>query len=535
MLFITILGLGLFVRTWNLGRFGFFTDEIYHVIAARSIIDSGEPIFPNGKAYTRALPYTYLVAGVFKIYGISELTARLPSVLFGLALLVVLFLTVQKWFGWLPAIIGLTIMAFSPHIVELSRWCRMYSAFQLFYFVSLICFFIGFEPGSEKLNPHRKNNIIKWFQKRYELNLFYLVAFTIFFAISLKLHVLTLTLVPGILGYVFICFIVDLKQNGFSLALKTKYFLFLAMAALCGLVALIYDSTLFYRFTDYFSHMPIWLRDASFSYKYYIWFFLENYPSLFIVLPISALYIIKSAPKIGLYLVVSLLVPLTIFSFFSLKDQRYIAHLLAVFAIVVAPFIAFTLKKIYSGLQGELYTGSTLKRLTFLAVSVIAINVFTVPWIIDVRKKVNDIRWSDWKKFHQIYKKKFNDNSPIIATNQNLIYYYFGKPPQYYIKARYYDEIDDAEHFCGSTPLTSLTDIDNIVRGNSKVILLTNNYRFNSSTYFNDDMREYIIKNSKEVKTKGDTGIRMFVFDGKKGSEARRPDKELFNEIKERS
>ena len=39
LLFITILGLGLFVRTWNLGRFGFFTDEIYHVIAARSIID----------------------------------------------------------------------------------------------------------------------------------------------------------------------------------------------------------------------------------------------------------------------------------------------------------------------------------------------------------------------------------------------------------------------------------------------------------------------------------------------------------------
>ena len=306
------------------------------------------------------------------------------------------------------------------------------------------------------MNRHRRNNVIKWFQKRYEVNLFYLVGFHDFFCSLLAIARADPDPGSRHLGYVFICFIGELKQSGFSLALKTKYFLFLAIATFRLSGMLLYDSSLINKFISYFGHMPIWLRDASFSYKYYIWFFLENYPSLFIVLPISAFYIIKWAPKIGLYLVVSLLVPLTIFSFFAWKDQRYIAHLLAVFAMIVAPFISFVIKKCYYGLQNELHTRLNNEKTHFFDRSVIAINIFTVPWIIDVRKKVNDIRWSDWKKFYQIYKNEFKDNSPIIATNQNLIYYYFGKPPEYYIKARYYDEINDQSIIVDLLPVTSL-------------------------------------------------------------------------------
>ena len=379
MLFVTILGMGLFLRTWNLGKFGFFTDEIYHVIAARSILDQGEPIFPNGKAYDRALPFTYVVAGFFKYFGISELTARLPSIIFGSLLLIVIFWTVKQWFGRLPAIISLSIMSFSPHIVELSRWCRMYSAFQLFYFMSLICFFIGFEPISTKINQHKRKNIVAHIENRYGVNLFYLLVFMVLFIISFRLHLLTLTLVPGILCYIFICFLGDLTEKGFILAVKTKYFLFLAIATFSAVGILLYDSSLINKFIRYFDHMPIWLRDATFSYKYYIWFFLENYPALFIILPISAFTIIKWGRKIGLYLVLALIVPLTVFSFLAWKDQRYIAHLIAVFAIIVSPFISFVIKECYYGLKGQLHTRSTMQRFIFLTAALIAINIFTFP------------------------------------------------------------------------------------------------------------------------------------------------------------
>ena len=47
-----------------LGAFAFWTDELYHVVAARSLLETGTPYVPGytGGVYTRALPITWLAA-----------------------------------------------------------------------------------------------------------------------------------------------------------------------------------------------------------------------------------------------------------------------------------------------------------------------------------------------------------------------------------------------------------------------------------------------------------------------------------------
>ena len=77
-----ILAGGLYVRLTNLGMNNFWSDELYHVLAAKSLLTVGEPILPGGFLYERCLHYTYLIAGMFRIFGESEAVARVPSVFY---------------------------------------------------------------------------------------------------------------------------------------------------------------------------------------------------------------------------------------------------------------------------------------------------------------------------------------------------------------------------------------------------------------------------------------------------------------------
>src|SRR5262245_51592786 len=46
-LLLAILAGAIGVRSWRLGTFAFWTDELYHVIAARSLIETGTPFLPG--------------------------------------------------------------------------------------------------------------------------------------------------------------------------------------------------------------------------------------------------------------------------------------------------------------------------------------------------------------------------------------------------------------------------------------------------------------------------------------------------------
>ena len=66
VLFIFIAIAAIVLRLWDLGDYGFWTDELYHAISARSIIENASPAFPGGGEYTRALGFTHVVTIFFK-------------------------------------------------------------------------------------------------------------------------------------------------------------------------------------------------------------------------------------------------------------------------------------------------------------------------------------------------------------------------------------------------------------------------------------------------------------------------------------
>src|SRR5438552_3074421 len=72
---------GLFLRLHGIGRYGYWTDELFHVLAAESYLTDGRLSVPTLGEYTRAKPVTYITAAAFKLLGESEAAARLPFAL----------------------------------------------------------------------------------------------------------------------------------------------------------------------------------------------------------------------------------------------------------------------------------------------------------------------------------------------------------------------------------------------------------------------------------------------------------------------
>ncbi len=122
-----VVALGLALRLYRLGALGFAGNEDYLVIAVRGILEAGIPEFPSGVVYPRALPLTYLAAGLAHLFGPGEVVLRLPGVFFSTAAIFGVYLLARRLISTEVALLAALLMAVSDWEVEVARIARMYS------------------------------------------------------------------------------------------------------------------------------------------------------------------------------------------------------------------------------------------------------------------------------------------------------------------------------------------------------------------------------------------------------------------------
>ncbi|MEM6392436.1 MAG: glycosyltransferase family 39 protein [Planctomycetota bacterium] len=102
-------------------------DEYYHLLAARGVLAGEGLAIGDSGYYPRAAMYTYAVAGSMAVFGDSEWAGRLPSVLCGIG--IVLLLGLWAWrqagprAGWATGLIAAGL----PVMIQLSTICRFYT------------------------------------------------------------------------------------------------------------------------------------------------------------------------------------------------------------------------------------------------------------------------------------------------------------------------------------------------------------------------------------------------------------------------
>ena len=142
-LFILVV-VGFWLRIRNLGSLGLIADEGIQALAVKGILKYGIPKLESGFVYLRSLPYAYVQATAVKIFDLNPFWLRFPSVIFSVAVIVPTYLLGKNLFNRPVGLLSAAIMTFSMWEIELARYARFYSIFQLAFTVSLLCFYKGF-------------------------------------------------------------------------------------------------------------------------------------------------------------------------------------------------------------------------------------------------------------------------------------------------------------------------------------------------------------------------------------------------------
>lgn len=161
-----VLVLGSIVFLWNLGSIGLVDEtEPLFAEAARLMLKTGDWITPfyNGEPRFDKPPLIYwLMAIAYRIVGVNEWGARLPSALSAIALMGMVFYTLARFGnpggdrrtgGWLAAAIGAAVMALHPLVIVWGRTGVSDMLLTSCIGLALLSFFCGYAEGETDNDP----------------------------------------------------------------------------------------------------------------------------------------------------------------------------------------------------------------------------------------------------------------------------------------------------------------------------------------------------------------------------------------------
>ncbi|HKW86042.1 MAG TPA: glycosyltransferase family 39 protein [Nitrospiraceae bacterium] len=121
-------------------------DEGSNAEAAREMVETGNWISPTLNYEPRfakpAFVY-WLMSGAYRLFGPSEFAARLPSAVFGLALILLQYLFLTHLRGTVVGLLGGLMLLLNVEIVAIGRMALTDSVLIFFTTLSLFCFWLG--------------------------------------------------------------------------------------------------------------------------------------------------------------------------------------------------------------------------------------------------------------------------------------------------------------------------------------------------------------------------------------------------------
>lgn len=114
-------------------------DELYHLLAGLSWIREGDLCIADCLSpYSRGALFTYLVGGSLALFGNEVVVARIPSLVAGSFLVVVVFLWIRRRAGRMAAWIAGLLFAVGPLAIHMSQFSRFYALHALLFWIGAL-------------------------------------------------------------------------------------------------------------------------------------------------------------------------------------------------------------------------------------------------------------------------------------------------------------------------------------------------------------------------------------------------------------
>ena len=228
----------------------FFDDEFQTVAAAYGYLKTGtfytwdyvnDCISPKG--YSRAWPYTILLAGWMNVFGTSELVCRSLSALLGVLTIISCIYTTKKLFNHIEiTLCTCLIVITNTTATYYFRFTRMY-ALLIFVCVWLVYFIYKALTESNHINEYTENKFLLFIQTHFDFNIKYMLISLFLLLLAWQIHINSLIVVLGIFPFIIFKVLTDKNK---------KYKLLLCFVCILGGMI-----TLGLFYVDYFIRVPV--------------------------------------------------------------------------------------------------------------------------------------------------------------------------------------------------------------------------------------------------------------------------------------
>jgi hypothetical protein len=501
-------------RLHNLGKHSFWVDELYHAVAALSMVETGEPTLPGygGGEYTRAYPVTYLAAQMFEWFGPGEAAGRAPFLILNMVFLLIAFFVIRRWFNVHLALIVVFVLAFSPHELRMGRELRMYGLLQLLYFSAAALFYSGLEPRRSALTADAESRA--WWPPSIGQLLFLGSACVLFIA-ALRIQPLAVNFAMALAAYCLVMIGVTVHQQGPGKALKTPYtFLLVLMMSGALAVMAIAPNTVSWLIETARTR-PHWATTGD-GLGYYSWFFGYYYPGLTAVYILGIVLLIRRFGRPGLFVLCSFVPLMTahVWFFTGRVEMRYIFYILPYFFIGACFALERVFRRLLRLVAAEWRRGSrAVAVMVFLGI-VSAASLFASSWL---RESRTLLRWGygpNWKTVAPTL-KGLHEECVVMSPWSFHVTFYSGEFPDYILRKKQPEDGDDDTGRLGarSVPVRWLHDADEfeqLVDRYPDVCVILTDWAFNNDAYLDKAMREAITTRLVEVEHGGDSKVRLY-------------------------
>lgn len=549
-LFILVV-VGASLRLINLGQSSFWVEEVKHVYGAQSFLENGEFALPSGLEYNRAQPFTFLVAVSFKLFGINEFAARLPSAIFGTLSILLVFFVGKGLFNERVGLIAALFLTFLPWEIGWSRVCRMYTMFQFLFLWGIYVFYKGFEKEQHLDNSvalQRKNKLMGIISA-WSINWKWFIFSGLIFGISFAVHNLTGLFGISLLVYLILMFFAVVYTQGLSQALWSKYFgLFSFIILFTGFVFLIFPQLL-QQIKELANFYPYWykLMDPR-SYLYYWELLISDlkFP-IGVFFLIGVIQIAIRLNKRGFFLLFCFGVPFVMHSFvFGMKSDKYIFNIFPIFLLIAAygfgNIIESEIVRIKT-LLIKLKVNSKFRNFVnernlkiaiyvvffaWLPISRWFFNSFELPTIRSGSKHLGGLYTNgavthrDWREACEYVAQMRGENDVVVTSHSLNVYYYLGKV-DYVLYRGDLDEIKkydqksadghNLEPFVNAMFIDDLNHFTRIVQEHQRGWLIMDKYRFNQKAYTPPAISDFVKEKMTLHKTSADGTLFVYSWD----------------------
>lgn len=499
----------------NLDRPG-HPDEFHHILAARGLLETGEPRIAEG-FYTRGLPFTWIVAAFFWLFGDSIAVARLPSVLATAALVAVLFLWLRREAGATAAWLAAGLYAVSPFAVLIAQFSRFYALHALVFMIGAWLLHDLARPG---LGPAAR--------------LRRAVPACAAFAFASLLQPTTLIGFVSLAAWFGPLFLWHLLvAGGWSRGTRIAFGIVLcaaAVALLAGLWASGFLGEMWHLYRD----VPLFNRSNRDAFWFYHFWHVLYYPTLWTATGLLALVALARYPRLGGLALVFFATAFLLHSFAGPKSLRYIAYAQPMLFVIWGLGLAALLSRLgdfLAALRGRLaellpFGGRVAQRAgTALITAAILFCVLANPaWFrtaallagITVPPEDPPVHW---EKAREELAPWFGRVEVVVTTEELATLYYFGRYDVRFSPSKLGELPAAQRHDFGIDPRTgrpvvgSLDALATLVRCHRTGLFLGPARHWGRDILVNAKIAAFLESRMREIPLPPESGVRAYVWE----------------------